>query len=179
LREYFVRFLQSYAAEGVKINATAVRNEVDTNHNSLIPACLWSQEDESRFVATYLGPILERASLDTKIWTLDHNHNLWSRVLDQLSQPGVSRYVDSIAWRAYDGTVDAMMRVHEAFSNKHAQWTGGGAVITSPDFETDWSKWSAPFTGVLRNWGMLDCGLEPRTGRRGEAEYGPGNPAAS
>ena len=42
--EYFVRFLQSYATEGVKINATAVQHEVDTNQNSLIPACLWSRK---------------------------------------------------------------------------------------------------------------------------------------
>jgi glucosylceramidase len=61
--EYFVRFLQSYAAEGVKINAVTVQNEVDTNQNSRMPACLWSQEDESRFVANYLGPAQPRPQL--------------------------------------------------------------------------------------------------------------------
>ena len=39
--QYFVRFLQSYAAEGVRINATTVQNEVDTNQVSRMPACVW------------------------------------------------------------------------------------------------------------------------------------------
>jgi glucosylceramidase len=172
--EYLVRFLQSYAAEGVKINAVTVQNEVDTNQNSRMPACLWSQEDESRFVANYLGPALERASLDTKIWILDHNYNLWGRVLDQLTEPGVNRYVDSVAWHAYNGTVDAMTRVHDAFPNKHAQWTEGGAVITSPDFETDWSKWSTVFTGVLRNWGCSIVGWNLALDEEGKPNMGPG-----
>jgi glucosylceramidase len=172
--EYFVRFLQSYAAEGVKINATAVQNEVDTNQNSQMPACLWGQEDEARFVANHLGPALERASLDTKIWILDHNYDLWGRVLDQLSEPGVNRYVDSVAWHAYNGTVDAMTRVHDSFPNKHAQWTEGGAVITSPDFETDWSKWSATFTGVLKNWGCSIVGWNLALDEEGKPNMGPG-----
>ncbi len=109
--QYFVRFLQSYAAEGVRINATTVQNEVDTNQVSRMPACVWGQEDEERFVAKYLGPAFERASLDTKIWILDHNYDLWGRVLDELSSPEVNRYVDSVAWHAYNGTVDAMTRV--------------------------------------------------------------------
>jgi glucosylceramidase len=172
--QYFVRFLQGYAAEGVKINATAVQNEVDTNQNSLMPACLWAQEDESKFVANYLGPALERTSLDTKIWILDHNYDLWGRVLDQLSEPGVNKYVDGVAWHAYAGTVDAMTRVHDAFPNKHAQWTEGSAVITSPDFQTDWSKWAATFAAVLKNWGCSIVGWNLALDEAGKPNMGPG-----
>jgi glucosylceramidase len=28
-------------------------------------------------VKSYLGPVLQKASLDTKIWIIDHNYNLW------------------------------------------------------------------------------------------------------
>ena len=172
--QYFVRFLQSYAAEGVRINATAVQNEVDTNQVSRMPACVWAQEDEENFVTNYLGPALERASLDTKIWILDHNYDLWGRVLDELSNPEVNRYVDSVAWHAYKGTVDAMTRVHEAFPNKHAQWTEGGAVIISPDFQTDWSKWAATFAGVLKNWGCSIVGWNLALDEEGKPNMGPG-----
>jgi len=172
--QYFVRFLESYASEGVKINAVTVQNEVDTNQNSLMPACLWAQEDEERFVANHLGPALERASLDTKIWIFDHNYDLWGRALDQLSNPGVNRYVDSVAWHAYAGTVDAMKRVHDAFPNKHQQWTEGGAVITSPDFETDWSQWAAVFAGVLKNWGCSIVGWNLALDESGKPNMGPG-----
>ena len=60
------------------------------------------------FVAFNLGPALEKASLDTKIWILDHNYNLWGRVADELSNPLIAKYVDGVAWHSYVGSPDAM-----------------------------------------------------------------------
>ena len=97
-----------------------------------------------------------------------------SGTLDELSKPEVNRYVDSVAWHVYKGTVDAMTRVHEAFPNKHAQWTEGGAVITSPDFQTDWSKWAATFAGVLKNWGCSIVGWNLALDEQGKPNMGPG-----
>jgi len=82
--------------------------------------------------------------------------------------------VDSVAWHAYNGTVDAMTRVHPAFPNKHAQWTEGGAVNTSPDFQTDWSKWAATFAGVLKNWGCSIVGWNLALDEEGKPNLGPG-----
>src|SRR5437899_6365496 len=89
--EYFVKFLQAYSAEGVKINAVTVQNEVDTDQDGKMPAALWGQEYEIEFVKKHLGPAFERASLDTKIWILDHNYNLWGRVINELSDPAVNK----------------------------------------------------------------------------------------
>ncbi len=113
--EYFVKFLQAYSAEGVKINAITVQNEVDTDQDGKMPAALWGQEYEIEFIKKHLGPALERASLNTKIWILDHNYNLWGRAIDELSDPAVNKRVDGIAWHGYAGTPDAMTRVREAF----------------------------------------------------------------
>ncbi len=85
--EYFVKFLQGYSAEGVKINAVTIQNEVDTDQNGRMPAALWGQEYEIEFVKKFLGPAFEKASLDTRIWVLDHNYNLWGRAIDELSDP--------------------------------------------------------------------------------------------
>ena len=74
--QYFVRFLQAYDAAGVKVQAITVNNEVDTDQDGVFPATLWGQEYEMQFVTGHLGPALQRASLDTKIWILDHNYNL-------------------------------------------------------------------------------------------------------
>jgi glucosylceramidase len=148
---YFVKFLQGYAAEGVKINAVTVQNEVDTDQNGRMPAALWGQEYEIEFVKKHLGPALEKASLDTKIWIVDHNYSLWGRALDELSDPDVFKYVDGVAWHGYDGTPDAMKRVHEAFPTKNAYWTEGGPDYKNPHYETEWVKWSRTFTGILRN----------------------------
>jgi glucosylceramidase len=170
---YFVKFLQSYAAEGIKINAVSVQNEVDTDQNGRMPAALWGQEYEIEFVKKHLGPALEQAAPDTKIWILDHNYNLWGRALDELSDPALSRHVDGIAWHGYFGTPDAMKRVHDAFPAKHCYWTEGGPDYTSPDYSTDWVKWSQVFTGVLRNCAECIVGWNLALDEKGRPNIGP------
>jgi len=171
--EYFVKFLQGYSAEGVKINAVTVQNEVDTDQNGKMPAALWGQEYEVEFVKKCLGPAFEKASLDTRIWVLDHNYNLWGRAIDELSDPDVSKYVDGIAWHGYSGAPGAMTRVHEAFPSKNAYWTEGGPDYTSPDYKTDWAKWSHTFTEVLRNWAQCVVGWNLVLDEKGTPNIGP------
>jgi glucosylceramidase len=150
--QYFVKFLQGYAAEGVKVQAVTVQNEVDTDQDGRMPQALWGQEYEMEFVKDHLGPALQQASLDTKIWILDHNYNLWGRAVDELSDPDVYKFVDGIAWHGYVGSPTAMTRVHNMFPEKHAYWTEGGPDYKDPKYATDWANWSSTFTGILRNW---------------------------
>src|SRR5579864_3176807 len=70
--QYFLKFLQAYAAEGVPVQAITVQNEVDTDQDGRMPACLWPQEYEIAFVKNHLGPLLEKSNVSTKIWVLDH-----------------------------------------------------------------------------------------------------------
>jgi glucosylceramidase len=165
---YFVKFLRAYADAGVKIQAVTVNNEVDTDQDGTFPATLWGQQYEMVFVAFHLGPALEQASLDTKIWILDHNYNLWGRVVNELSQPEVAKYVDGVAWHSYAGTPDAMSRVREMFPEKHMYFTEGGppahlfgpargSQFPHPTFGTDWARWSSSFTDMLRNRARCIC----------------------
>src|ERR1039457_739539 len=94
--QYFVRFLEAYAAEGVKINAVTIQNETDTDQDGRMPACLWGQEYEIEFVSQHLGPELERNNLSTKIWILDHNYNFGGGALGELKAPGLRKYADGI-----------------------------------------------------------------------------------
>lgn len=150
--QYFVRFLQAYQAEGVSIRAITSQNEVDTDQDGRMPAALWGQEYEIGFVRDFLSPALRNASLDTKIWLLDHNYNLWGRAIDELNDAAVCDCVDGIAWHGYEGTPDAMTRVHNAYPAKHAYWTEGGPDISDPHYADDWAKWSATYAGILKNW---------------------------
>jgi glucosylceramidase len=171
--EYFVKFLQGYGSEGVKIDAITVQNEVDTDQDGRMPAALWGQEYEIEFVKGHLGPALERASLDTKIWVLDHNYSLWGRAMDTLSDPLVFKYVDGVAWHGYVGGPDAMTKVHDAFPTKGAYWTEGGPDITSPDYATDWSKWGHLYTDILRNWAQCIVGWNLLLDEKGRPNIGP------
>src|SRR5260370_35035120 len=118
--EYFVKFLQGYSAEGVKINAVTSQNEVDTDQNGRMPAALWGQEYEIEFVKKFLGPAFEKASLDTRIWILDHNYTLWGRAIGELSDPEVSKYVKGIPWHDTYRTPTAMTRVTTAFPSTNS-----------------------------------------------------------
>jgi glucosylceramidase len=171
--EYFVKFLEAYRSEGVVIDAVTIQNEVDTDQDGRMPAALWGQEYEAEFVKRYLGPALQRVSLDTKIWILDHNYNLWGRAIDELSDPAVNTFVDGIAWHGYAGSPDAITRVHEAFPTKHSYWTEGGPDINHPDYATDWAKWSHTFTGALRNWAQCVVGWNLLLDEKGRPNIGP------
>jgi glucosylceramidase len=171
--QYFVKFLQAYQAEGVKIHAVTTQNEVDTDQDGRMPAALWGQEYEAEFIKEFLGPALEKASLDTKIWLLDHNYDLWGRVVDQLEDPAVFRYVDGVAWHGYGGKPNAMTKVHDAFPSKHTYWTEGGPDITDTAYATDFAQWSGTFAGILRNWARCIVSWNVVLDERGMPNIGP------
>jgi glucosylceramidase len=171
--QYFVRFLQGYAAEGVQVQAVTVQNEVDTDQDGRMPQALWGQEYEMDFVKGHMGPAFEKAGLDTKIWILDHNYNLWGRAVDELSDPDVYRCVDGVAWHGYAGSPEAMTRVHDLFPDKNAYWTEGGPDITEPDYATNWAQWSSTFTGILRNWARCIVSWNLVLDEKGRPDIGP------
>ncbi len=171
--DYIVRFLQEYSKEGIKINAVTVQNEVDTDQDGRMPAALWGQEYEMEFVKRFLAPAITSASLDTKIWILDHNYNLWGRAMDELNDPEVNKAVDGVAWHGYYGSAEAMSRVHEAFPGKNCYWTEGGPEIDKPDYATDWTKWSQTCSGVLRNWARCIVGWNLLLDENGGPNIGP------
>src|SRR5260370_33217141 len=79
--QYFLKFLQAYAAEGVQIQAVTSQNEVDTDQDGRMPACLRGQESEIEFANDHLGPVLRANGIPARIWLIDHNYNLRGRVI--------------------------------------------------------------------------------------------------
>jgi glucosylceramidase len=171
--QYFLRFLQAYAGAGVPIQAVTVQNEVDTDQDGRMPACIWPQEYEIRFVKDYLGPILRQNDLSTKIWILDHNYNLWGRAIAELDDPGVRKYCDAVAFHGYVGTPDMMSKVHEAHPDAQLYWTEGGPDCTAPDYLTDWPKWSQTYTAAIRNWCQCITGWNLALDEKGRPNIGP------
>lgn len=169
--QYFRRFLADYAEAGVPIQAVTVQNEVDTNQDGRMPQCQWGQEYEVEFVGKYLGPALSHSG--AKIWIIDHNYNLWGRAVDELSENDIRFYVDGVAWHGYVGTPYAMSRVHDFFPRSNAYWTEGGPDITDPHYATDWAKWSATFTEILRNWARCITAWNLVLDEHGKPNIGP------
>ena len=149
---YYLKFLKAYADAGVPVEALTPQNEVDTDQDGKMPACLWAQEYEIAFVRDHLGPLLEKEGWPTKIWILDHNYNLWGRAVDMLEDQALRRYSNAVAWHGYVGTAAMMTRVKDAFPEVEMYWTEGGPEYTDPQYQTDWCKWGWTFSDILRNW---------------------------
>ncbi len=170
---YFVRFLQAYTEAGVPVEAVTVQNEVDTDQDGRMPACLWGQEYETEFVAKHLGPQFAAHKLKTRIWIVDHNYNLWGRAIAELDEPEVRRYAGGVAWHGYLGQPSAMTRVHEAHPDVPMYWTEGGPDIKDPRYQIDWASWGATFAGILRNWARSISGWNLALDENGKPNIGP------
>jgi glucosylceramidase len=170
--EYFVKFLKAYADDGVTIQAVTPQNEVDTDQDARMPACIWPQEYEIEFVRA-LGPLLEENGLKTKIWVLDHNYNLWGRAVAELDDPILRKYCNAIAWHGYVGKPEMMDKVYQAHPDAEMYWTEGGPDYTDPHYLTDWVKWGRTFTAVLRNWCRSITGWNLALDEQGRPNIGP------
>jgi glucosylceramidase len=173
--EYFLKFLQGYEAEGVPVQAVTTQNEVDTDQDGRMPACLWPQEYEADFVRQNLGPLLERSGSKTKIWLIDHNYNLWGRAIAELETEDMRKYSNSIAWHGYVGAVEWIDRVHQAYPDTEMHWTEGGPAFDDPNYEKDWAQWSQTFTAILRHWCRSLTGWNLALDEKGRPNIGPFN----
>jgi glucosylceramidase len=170
---YIVKFLQAYAAEGVSIDAVSPQNEVDTDQDSRMPACLLPQEIEVEYVGKHLGPATEAAGLKTQIWLVDHNYNLWGRAICELDDEKVRKYSKSIAWHGYIGKPEWVQRVFAAHPDAEMYWTEGGPDITDPGYAKDWTKWSKTFCEILRNGLRCIIGWNLALDENGKPNIGP------
>jgi glucosylceramidase len=170
---YFEKFLDAYAAEGARVNSITPQNEVDTDQDGRMPACVWPQEYEIEFVRDHLGPVLASSKTPADIWILDHNYNLWGRVLNELDDEKARAFIKGVAWHGYVGTPDAMSRVQQAYPNVGQFWTEGGPDFDTTGHETEWTKWASQFSGILRNQARSIIAWNYALDERGNPNIGP------
>jgi glucosylceramidase len=171
---YMRKFVEGYADAGVKVRALTTQNEIDADQGGRMPACSWPEETEEALIMA-LGKELQSSSSanGTKIWTLDHNYNLWGRVVDQLSKPQLKPYLSTVAWHGYVGTPDMMQNVRKYFPNVEMHWTEGGDDYKDPNYTTCWSKWGATFAGILANGPQSITVWNLALDERGRPNIGP------
>lgn len=150
--KYLALFIKGYGAQGVKVNSITTNNEVDTDQDGRMAACIWSAENEALFVGYICGPEFERQGIDTEIWLLDHNTNLWSRAASQMEVKEVRKYAKGVAMHWYAGSADKMTMLHNQYPDVPIYYTEGGPDITDPNYAKDWVKWGKTITEVMRNW---------------------------
>ena len=128
--QYFVLFVQAFAAEGIPIYAVTPQNEPLNRGNSASLYMPWAEE--AAFV-NKLAPAFAHAGLTTKIYCFDHNYN-YDNISDQQDYPinfynaldpdmdGRELVVGS-AWHDYGGNVTELDDINQKAPEKEVIFT--------------------------------------------------------
>ena len=155
--DYIIKFIEAYAARGIKISAVTPQNEPENTQKGSMPACLWHPETEAAFVKILKTKIYKKG-LDVKIWMLDHAFEETDRALWSLeSCEGLSEACDGVAFHYYAGTIEQTLAVKEKYPTLALHFTEGGPRLTD-HYECDFSKWG------LMAVKALNCGYKSFTG---------------
>ncbi len=144
LADYFVKFLQAYAAQGVNIYAITPQNE--PGYSGSYPNMNFSEANEAAFLANNLGPALSQAGLHPVVLGVDFNTNVMSNFgIPLLNDAAAAQYLAGTAWHCYAGNLGALGTMHNSFPAKDV-------------YETECSSGIAPqstvetFIQSTRNW---------------------------
>ncbi len=138
--DYIIKFIKAYENHGIKISALTPQNEIETDQQGRMPACLWHPETEVKFIEILHNKLKENG-LDVKIWMHDHNFSMISRVLWSLEQNNnLQSCCDGIAFHYYDGSIEQTKILKEKYPNMSLHFTEGGPRLYD-NYSTDWAKW--------------------------------------
>jgi O-glycosyl hydrolase len=70
--QYFVKYIQAYAALGADVSAITIQNE-PLNSQSGYPTMYVYADESAALIQDNVGPALAAAGLNTKVWAYDHN----------------------------------------------------------------------------------------------------------
>ena len=123
---YFVKFINAYAEEGIPISGISVQNEP----MAVQPweSCIFTAQQERDFVKNYLGPTMRENGLgDKKIIIWDHNRTMmYQRAAAVLDDPDAAKFVWGVGFHWYvDDAFENVRRVHEAFPHVQLMLTEG------------------------------------------------------
>ncbi len=156
--DYFVRFLQDYAAQGVPITAIAPENE--PNSGAPFPAMNFPPSSEEQWITQNLEPSLQAAGLDPQVFGGDQSWGQPSYSSGLLSSPAAGA-LSGVAWHCYGGLPTVM-------SDSQAQAPGAEQIVTECSQGIERYPVPEVLIGSLRNWAsavtLWNLALDPAGG---------------
>ncbi|CAH1780676.1 unnamed protein product, partial [Owenia fusiformis] len=152
--DYFLKFVQAYAGEGITINAITVQNEPLHTSSAYPTQHMWWQQ-QSTFVRDHLGPRLSATS--TKIIIYDHNWDNTAFTTGILNDQATKAFVDGSAWHCYSNPPQDHYKkpgdIRNQFPNKNIYFTECTGGDWSQDFGSN-LEWNTKylFIGQPRVW---------------------------
>ena len=148
--QYFVRYLQGMAKEGIIIDAITIQNEPENPNNN--PSMVMTAEEQKVFVKKHLGPAFQTNGIKTKIVIFDHNCDHPNYPISILNDSEAKKFIDGSAFHLYLGNIDVLSQVQLAHPDRNIyfteQWTW-----SKGEFGGD-LRWHTKnlIIGATRNW---------------------------
>ena len=169
---YYLRYLQEYAKEGIKINAITSQNETETDQLSLMPACYWHPETEMSFIRDHMVPLLKENGMDdVEIWIMDHNYIMWRRAKWMLDDPSFKAFVKGVAFHPYEGPAEVMTKLHDMHPEIDMHMTEMGSA-SSTTSEAVCST-GIEFIKMMANWSRSIFCWNIALDEKGKPHIGP------
>ena len=164
--DYFVRFLEAYAAQGVPIAAIAPENEPTSG--APFPAMDFPAASEAQWITQNLEPSLQAANLHPRLYGGDEGWGDPSYPSALLSSQAAGALA-GIAWHCYGGLPTVM-------SDSHAQAPGADQILTECSQGIEPYPVPEVLIGSLRNWASVvslwNLALDPAGGPVQPPNYG-------
>ncbi|MFL5861723.1 MAG: glycoside hydrolase family 30 beta sandwich domain-containing protein [Solirubrobacteraceae bacterium] len=173
LADYFVRFIQDYAAQGVQVADIVPQNEprAPGGSGTPYPGLTLPEADEARFISQHLAPVLAAAGLSPKLYGNDLSWDKFSAYAQPLAASPARPDLTGIAWHCYAGNPSVMTQLHTLAP-------GVDQIIDecSPEIR---NFGAAEFLiSVLRNWAteaaVWNVALDPQGGPKQSNNGCPG-----
>jgi glucosylceramidase len=119
--KYFVKYIQQMKAEGITIDAITVQNE--PLHPGNNPSLLMTAPDQAVFVRDHLGPMFRKNNIRSKIIVYDHNADRPDYPIFIYKDAEAAKYIDGSGFHLYNGRMEALTDVHNAYPNKNIYFT--------------------------------------------------------
>jgi glucosylceramidase len=150
--EYFRKFIEAYAAEGVPVHLISLQNEPHFEPENY-PGMRLNPTDRATLVRDHFGPLFARSGIKTQILEWDHNWDEPNSPLEVLADSGARRYVAGVAWHCYGGDVSAQSKVRDAYPEKDVYFTECSGGEWAPRF-ADNLVWNVRtlIIGATRHW---------------------------
>jgi glucosylceramidase len=186
--QYFVKFVQAYAAQGIPIAAVTPQNE-PLNGAAAYPGMDLNAPSELALIAQDIGPDFKSAHLATLIWAYDHNWDVESYPEQIMADPTAGPFTEGAAFHCYGGDPSAMTTFHQNYPGKSVYMTecSGGTWQSDPfantidlaiDSTANWAQAVALWNMALdenagpQNDGCNDCrGVITVNSQSGDVTY--------
>jgi len=133
---YFCKYIDAYAAEGIPINMVMYQNEAYSY--TPYPGCPWTPEGAIRFNMEYLGPTLKAKHPEVALYMGTFNTNRYDNVHQILSDERMKDYVSGCGF----------------------QWEGGQIL---PRIRQEHPEWNYISSECECGWGSFDWGAAEHT----------------